>query len=451
MDRVSLPPGFHWGVATAATAVEGAVREEGRDESIWDHFCRTGAAAGGDTPEIASDAYQRTGEDLALLRQLHVDSYRFSIAWPRIQPEGRGPALRAGLDHYGRLVDRLLEAGIRPLPTLYHWDLPQALERRGGWPERDTAGRFADYTERVVRELGDRVSDWLLLNEPGVFTANGYGQGSHAPGRRDPDAFLRATHVANLAQALGFAAARSVGRDLRIGSAVSLSLCEPLGDSEADARAAERLHAFTNLWYLDPLLRGGYPDAFPGGLPGERMGVREGDLERLRTPLDFIGMNVYGRSRVRALESDPLALFARAQARAADAPAAAAAAADADADAGTLCELALLLSQRFEQPVLEVTAHGCAGGDRPGADGAVRDPERIDFLRAALAALARALEAGADLRGYHVWSLLDGFAWSEGFGARYGLVHVDFPTGRRTLKESGRWYARTAAENALET
>jgi beta-glucosidase len=445
MGRIPLPPGFHWGVATAATAIEGAAREAGRGESIWDHFCRAGTEAGGDTPELASDAYHRTDEDLALLRQLHVSSYRFSIAWPRIQPEGRGPALRAGLDHYGRLVDGLLEAGIRPLPTLYHWDLPQALERRGGWPERDTAGRFADYTEQVVKALGDRVPDWVLLNEPGVFTASGYGQGTHAPGRSDPDAFLRATHVANLAQALGFAAARAVRGDLRIGSAVSLSLCEPLGDGEADARAAERLHAFTNLWYLDPLLRGEYPEAFPGGLPGARMGIREGDLERLRTPLDFIGMNVYGRSRVRALDSDPLGLFARVQARAADA------APDADADAERLCELALRLTRRFDRPVLEVTAHGCAGDDRPGPDGRIRDEGRIEFLRAALGALARALEAGADLRSYHVWSLLDGFAWSEGLAARFGLVHVDFPTGRRTPKASAGWYARVAAENALET
>jgi beta-glucosidase len=450
MARIRFPEGFHWGTATAAYQIEGAVREDGRGESIWDRFSHTpGRIADGDTGDVACDSYHRFSEDLALLRELRCTSYRFSIAWPRVQPNGRGAANAKGLDYYGRMVDALLDAGIRPLPTLYHWDLPQALEQAGGWAVRDTAGRFADYTELAVRALGDRVGSWVLLNEPSVFTSLGYWLGIHAPGRTDVDAFLRATHTANLAQAQGAAAARSVRADLRIGSAFAFSPCEPARDHEADHAAAQRFHAFQNAWFLEPALRGAYPDAYPDGVPFERMGVRDGDLERLRTRFDFIGVNLYMRTRVRHLADDPLGLHARPIGMGGpDGP---------RTDFGwevwpqSLYDLCMRLTRDYDRPVLEVTENGCSYGDAPGADGRIRDARRIDYYRGYLEALARAIEHGADVRGYHAWTLLDNFEWAAGFGQRFGLAWVDFPSGARTLKESGHWFARVAAENGFDS
>ena len=450
MARIRFPAGFHWGTATAAYQIEGAVNEDGRGESIWDRFSHTpGRIAGGDTGDVACDSYHRFADDLALLREMHCTSYRFSIAWPRVQPTGRGPANVPGLDYYRRVVDALLAAGIRPLPTLYHWDLPQALQDSGGWASRDTAGRFADYTELALRSLGDRVESWILLNEPSVFTAMGHWLGIHAPGLRDVDAFLRATHTANLAQAQGAAAARAVRADVRVGTAFAFSPCEPAGDSEADAAAARRFDRFQNAWFLAPALRGAYPEAFAGGVPLERMGVRDGDLERLRTRLDFIGVNLYTRTCVRHTASDPIGLQARPTGMGGDA--------GPKTDFGwevwpdSLYAMCMQLTREYDRPVLEITENGCSYGEAPGPDGAVRDARRIDYYRGYLEALARAIEHGADVRGYHAWTLLDNFEWAEGFRQRFGLAYVDFATGKRTLKESGRWYGRVAAENGFDT
>ncbi len=450
MARIRFPEGFHWGTATAAFQIEGALREDGRGESIWDRFTHTpGRIAGGDTGDVTCDSYHRFDADLALLRQLRCTSYRFSIAWPRIQQSGRGAVNAKGLDYYRRVVDALLDAGIRPLPTLYHWDLPQALEEAGGWAVRDTAGRFADYTEIAVRALGDRVESWVLLNEPSVFTSLGYWLGIHAPGRTDVDSFLRATHTANLAQALGAAAARSVRADLRLGSAFAFSPCEPARDTQADVAAAERFHAFQNAWFLEPALRGAYPEAYPDGVPYQRMGVLDGDLDRLRTRFDFIGVNLYMRTCVRDLSDDPLGLHARPTGMGGnDGP---------RTDFGwevwpqSLYDLCMRLTRDYDRPILEVTENGCSYGDAPGPDGRIRDVRRIDYYRGYLEALARAIEHGADVRGYHAWTLLDNFEWAAGFGQRFGLAFVDFASGRRTLKDSGHWFARVAAENGFDT
>ena len=448
MDRVAFPEGFRWGTATAAYQIEGAWREDGKGESIWDRFAHTpGRIRGGHTGDVACDSYHRFAEDIALMREMHLDSYRFSIAWPRILPSGRGPVHAKGIDHYGRLVDALLEAGVRPLPTLYHWDLPQALEERGGWPERDTAGRFADYADAVTRALGDRVRDWILFNEPMVFTLFGYGVGVHAPGRRDLSDFLRATHTVNRAQGLALRAVRASWPDARIGTA--LSPCEPASDSEADAEAAERWHAFSNTWFLEPALRGRYPDAFPEGPPLDRMDVREGDLEEVAAPLDFLGINLYTRSRVRfapdhrfGLEAEPVGAPESGGGPATDF--------GWEVWPDALRSMVARLTRDYDRPVLEITENGCSYADGPDADGAVRDTRRIDFLAGYLAALARAIAEGADVRGYHAWTLLDNFEWAEGFEQRFGLVYVDFPSADRTLKESGRWYGAVAAENGFE-
>jgi beta-glucosidase len=448
--RIRFPSGFHWGAATSAYQIEGAWCEDGKGTSIWDRFTHTpGHVRGGATGDVACDSYHRWPEDVALLRQMNLTSYRFSLAWPRIQETGRGRPNPKGLDHYGRLVEALLEAGIRPLPTLYHWDLPEALQHHGGWADRDTAGRFADYAEIAMRSLGDRIDTWLVFNEPMIFTLLGYALGTHAPGLRDPEAFLRATHVVNLAQAEALRALRAVRAGARLGSAFSMSPCEPLGDGAADADAAERLHAFLNTWFLEPALHGRYPDAFPAGTPVDRMDVREGDLERMREPFDFVGINLYTRSLVRAVEGDPQGLGALPSGMGGDS--------GPRTDLGwevwpdALRQMVLRVTRDYDRPVIEITENGCAYGDGPDAAGVVRDQRRIDFYRAYLAALARAIDEGADVRGYHAWSLLDNFEWAEGYDPRFGLVHVDFATADRTLKESGRWYGRVAAENGFDT
>jgi beta-glucosidase len=448
-DRVTFPEGFMWGAATASYQIEGAWDEDGKGESIWDRFSHTpGRVKNGDTGDFACDSYHRADEDIAILRELGLRSYRFSIAWPRIQPTGRGKALQRGLDYYRRLVDGLLRSGIRPLPTLYHWDLPQSLEDAGGWPNRDTASRFADYAETMVEALGDRVSDWVVFNEPNIFTTFGYLVGIHAPGRRDMDAFLRSTHTVSLAQGEAVRAMRAMRPGLRIGSAFNMSPCEPAGDSDADREAAERWHRFANVWFLEPALRGRYPEAFPDGVPLARMGVEPRDLDRVRADLDFLGINLYMRTVVRAAPEDKTGLAA--------APVGVGGNEGPRTEFGwevwpdSLYDMVMRVTRDYERPVLEVTENGCSYGDAPDEDGLVRDERRIEFYRGYLRALGRAIRDGADVRGYHAWSLLDNFEWAEGFSQRFGLVWVDFDTGERTIKDSARWYAQVAASGAVD-
>jgi beta-glucosidase len=450
MSRLRFPDGFHWGTATASYQIEGAWQEDGKGESIWDRFSHTpGKIRNGHTGDVACDSYHRVAEDVALLRAMNLTSYRFSIAWPRIQPNGTGRANAKGLDYYRRLVDALLDAGIRPFPTLYHWDLPQALEERGGWPERDTAGRFADYAELVVRALGDRVSHWMIFNEPMAFTIMGYFVGIHAPGRRDVDAFLRASHTVNLAQGEAFRAMRSANAKLVIGTAFSMSACEPARDTEQDRAAAERWHRFANLWYLEPALRGRYPDAFVDS-PFERMGIRDDDLSLVRAPLDFIGINLYTRTPIEHRDSDPLGM--RAQALVGPVGGKQGPKTDFGWEVwpDALYDIVVRISNDYDRLPIEITENGCSYADAPDSRGEVRDDRRVGFYRRYLEALARAIDAGADVRGYHAWSLLDNFEWSEGYEQRFGLVWVDFPTSKRTIKESGHWYGRVAAENGFE-
>ncbi len=450
MSRLRFPEGFHWGAATASYQIEGAWDADGKGPSVWDRFAHTsGRVKNGDTGDVACDSYHRWREDVALLREMNLTSYRFSIAWPRVLPEGSGAVNRRGLDYYSRLTDALLDAGIRPFPTLYHWDLPQALEDGGGWPNRDTAGRFADYAQIVVDALGDRIGQWMIFNEPSIFTTMGYLVGIHAPGRRDPDAWLRAGHTVNLAQGEAFRAMRAARPKLAIGTAFSMSACEPAGDSQADADAAERWHRLLNLWYLEPALRGRYPEVFTTGTPYARMGVRDGDLERMRAPLDFLGINLYTRSLVRAHPEDALGIGAQAVGPVGgnDGP---------RTDFGwevwpkALHDVVVRISRDYDRPPIEITENGCSYADGPGPDGAIRDHRRIEYFQGYLEALSRAIDAGADVRGYHAWSLLDNFEWSEGFAQRFGLVWVDFATQERCMKESARWYARVAAENGFD-
>ncbi|HKT90374.1 MAG TPA: GH1 family beta-glucosidase [Candidatus Sulfotelmatobacter sp.] len=449
---IPFPKGFFWGTATSAYQIEGAWKEDGKGESIWDRFTHTpGHIKNGDTGDIACDSYHRWRGDLVLMRAMNLSSYRFSISWPRIQPSGSGPINAKGMDYYSRLVDALLEAHIRPLVTLYHWDLPQALEDAGGWPNRDLASRFADYVQLVAQSLGDRVSDWILFNEPDAFLDLGYLEGTHAPGRKSLLDFLRGTHVVNLAQGAGFRAIKAIRPNCRVGTAPSMSPCDPATDSEADKLAADRAHRVMNTLFLDPALRGRYPDALTF-LPKRTMGIKSGDMEKTRVPLDFIGINLY----YRVIASSPGIierathlqdwLFPVKMGGGDQGP---------KTDFGwevwpkALYDMVTRITSEYNRPTIEITESGCAYNDGPDSSGAIHDARRTDYHREYIAALARAMAEGADVRSYHVWSLMDNFEWAEGYSQRFGLAYLDFKTQQRTLKDSGRWYADVASRNLL--
>jgi beta-glucosidase len=449
-SKLAFPKGFRWGAATAAYQVEGGWQEGGKGPSIWDRFAHIpGRMRDGNSGDIACDHYHRYREDVGLIQSLHLNSYRFSISWPRIQPTGSGAPNQRGLDFYRRLVDLLSERHIRPFPTLYHWDLPQALEESGGWPNRDTANRFAEYAEIVARALGDHVTDWILLNEARIFTTNGYLTGVHAPGRQDQVAFLRATHTANLAQGLGFRAVKAARSNARVGSTVVVSPCHPRTSSDADREATARVHDVRNRWFLDPILKGAYPPGFDYALSASRANVRPVDAEVARAPLDFVGVNIYNQLVVSAREdaaADPFGLRVETIRDGLD---------GSRTDNGfevrpaSMYEALMLVTQEYGRPVIEITESGCAYDDQPDTSNRVRDGRRIRYLGDYLTAVGQAISAGCDVRGFHVWSLMDNLEWNDGFSQRFGLIHVDSSTRRRTVKDSGRWFASIAANNAL--
>jgi beta-glucosidase len=448
----TFPKGFFWGAATASYQIEGAWNEDGKGESIWDRFAHTpGKIKNGDTGDVACESYHRWQEDIALARAMNVNSYRFSLSWTRIQPSGSGTANSRGMDYFSRLVDALLEARIRPFVTLYHWDLPQALEDAGGWPNRDTAARFADYVQVATRALGDRVSDWILFNEPNAFVDLGYLEGTHAPGRKSLLDFLRASHVVNLAQAEGFRALKALYATARVGTTYWMSPCEPATSSAEDKLAAERAHAMINAWFLDPALRGRYPDALTF-LPERAMGIRSGDMDKMRAPLDFIGINVYVRtiaSAPAALErvTNPQQWLFPVKMQGGEAGPKTASGWEVWPEA--MYDMVMRITREYNRPVIEITESGCAYDDTVDTSGEIHDDRRICYHREYISALARAMSEGADVRSYHAWSLMDNFEWAEGYSQRFGLAYVDFKTQHRTIKDSGRWYANVAGQNRI--
>ncbi|MGW4374733.1 GH1 family beta-glucosidase [Streptomyces albidoflavus] len=440
-DLSGLPADFTWGVATAAYQIEGAVAEDGRAPSIWDTFSHTpGKVAGGDTGDVACDHYHRWPEDLALMKRLGVDSYRLSIAWPRVHPRGDGPVNEAGLAFYDRLVDALLEAGITPNVTLYHWDLPQALQDRGGWPARETAEHFAAYASTVAERLGDRVSRWATLNEPLCSAWIGHLEGTMAPGLRDIDAAVKASYHLLLGHGLAAQAVRAASPHAKIGIVNNLSTVHAASDSEADQAAARRMDGHTNRWWLDPVHGRGFP-ADMREVYGVDLPERPGDLDTIAQRLDWIGLNYYFPAVV---ADDPDAPHPHIRTvRREGVPRTGM---DWEIEAGGLEELLLRLTREYGAHSINVTENGSAFPDTVAPDGSVHDPERTAYLQDHLAACARAARAGAPVDGYYAWSLLDNFEWAYGYDKRFGLVHVDYPTQRRTMKTSGHAYARLIEE-----
>lgn len=429
-------PGFVWGVATSAYQIEGATKEDGRGPSIWDTFsARPGHVYRGHTGDVAVDHYHRWPQDVALLRDLGLEAYRFSIAWPRIQPEGRGAVEARGLAFYDRLVDGLLEAGIEPWPTLFHWDLPQALEDAGGWPSRETAHRFADYAEIVADALGDRVRNWTTLNEPWCAAFLGYGAGIHAPGRTEPAAALAASHHLHLAHGLAVPRLREGRPEAQVGVTLNLYAVSPADDTGRHHDAVRRIDGLMNRWFLDPVLLGRYPEDVLRDVAGviDHDLVRDGDLATIAAPLDFLGINYYSRHVVAASPwpgASEVAFVEREWPKTAS---------GWDIDAPGLGEVLAQVHRDYPAIPIHITENGAAFDDVL-ADGAVDDDDRIDFIASHLSVLADAIDDGVDVRGYFAWSLLDNFEWAEGYEKRFGLVHVDFDTLERTPKASARWY-----------
>jgi beta-glucosidase len=448
-----FPAGFLWGAATAAYQVEGAWQEDGRGESVWDRFAHTpGKTKNADNGNVACDSYHRYAEDVALLRQLELKSYRYSIAWPRIQPTGSGPVNEKGLDYYKRLTDAVLQAGIRPLVTLYHWDLPQPLEDAGGWPNRATADRFADYVGIVAAALGDRIEHWCIFNEPKTFTGVGYWQGRHAPGRTEPLAFLRATHTVNLAQGKAFRLLKAANAKLQVGSAFDVAPMFPATPSYADLAAAERWHKFQNLWFVYPALRGHYPEGvLPVSQQSELLGWRAGDEKVMRAALDFIGLNYYSPWLVSDAAEGNGVPGLNTRGRWATAPGS-----NPKTDIGWdiypagFYDILVRMAYETGNLPIEITENGAACNIDPSAQGEIHDAPRIAYLQSHLRVLRRAIRDGAPVRAYHCWSLMDNFEWAEGYSQRFGLVYVDFADRQqRSIKDSGHWYAKVAAANRV--
>ncbi|MET8620660.1 GH1 family beta-glucosidase [Streptomyces albidoflavus] len=459
-----FPQGFTWGTATAAYQIEGAASAGGRTPSIWDTYAHTpGRVRNGDTGDVATDHYHRWREDVEIMADLGVSAYRFSIAWPRVQPTGRGPAVERGLDFYRALTDALLEKGIEPVATLYHWDLPQELEDVGGWPGRSTAGRFADYATLAARALGDRVKTWITLNEPWCSAFLGYASGVHAPGRTEPVAALRAAHHLNLAHGTAVQALRAE-LPARAEVAVTLNIHHVRARTESaeDLDAARRIDALANRVFTGPLLEGKYPADLLEDTRAltDWSFVQDGDLATIHQPLDFLGVNYYTPTLVSAAtgegghgsdghgasEHSP---WPGAGHVAFHRPPGDTTAMGWAVDPSGLYDLLLRLKADQPDLPLMITENGAAFDDYVNPEGEVVDPERIAYLHGHLTAVHRAIEAGVDVRGYFLWSLLDNFEWGYGYSKRFGAVHVDYPTGTRTPKSSARWYAEVARTGAL--
>lgn len=437
-ENYVFPRGFLWGAATSAYQIEGAWDKDGRGQSIWDTFAHTaGKIANDDTGDVACDHYQRYAEDVELMRQIGIQAYRFSIAWPRVMPNGKGLVNRRGLDFYDRLVDSLLERNIKPFVTLYHWDLPQALQDFGGWANRDVAGYFADFAAVVMHRLGDRVKDWITLNEPWVVAVLGNLTGEMAPGFRDRKLAAQVGHNLLVGHGLATQALRSIGSDVRIGIAQFLVPRDPAGDRPEDRRAAELGWALHGSLFLDPLFKGCYPPDAMEILGNEIPTIQPGDMALIAQKLDFLGVNYYTRNVVAGDGSQvkvPNAEYTEM---------------GWEVCPNALERLLLRLNDDYDLPPIYITENGAALDDQLTDDGHVHDTRRIKYLHDHLAAIRKAMKLGVRVSGYFVWSLLDNFEWAHGYSKRFGLIHVDYATQKRVLKDSAYWYEKVIRRNEV--
>lgn len=458
---------FLWGSATASYQIEGAATEGGRGPSIWDTFsARPGAVLNGDTGAVAADHYHRVAEDVALMQQLGLQAYRLSIAWPRVQPDGSGAWNDEGIAFYVDLVDRLVAAGIAPVVTLYHWDLPQPLEDAGGWGNRETAYRFADYARKMAEVLGDKVTVWTTLNEPWCAAYLGYASGVHAPGRTEPAVALAAVHHLNLAHGLAATAVREVlGENAQVSITLNLHVTRADSDSPEDVAAKRQIDTVANEVFLQPLLEGRYPEEVRAQTAHltDWSFVQDGDLELIRVPVDLLGVNYYATGRVRrgtppvgdgtpgpdghrSAEVSPWVGCDDVEWLPLPGPYTAM---GWNIEPEGLTELLLDLHRRYPGLPLAVTENGAAFYDEVSADGRVHDLPRVEYLHDHIDAVGAAMDAGADVRGYFVWSLMDNFEWAYGYDRRFGIIRVDYPTGERTLKDSALWYRDLVATRTI--
>ena len=426
-----FPEDFVWGAATASYQIEGAAFEDGRGESIWDRFSKTpGKVLNGDTGDVSCNHYHLFKEDVALIKELGVDSYRFSLAWPRIMPEGKGSVNQKGLDFYKRLIHELLEEGVSPAVTLYHWDLPQVLEDLGGWLNRDTAKYFADYAQVAFRELGDVIDSWITLNEPWCSAFLGYGNGEHAPGKKDFPSHFRAAHHLLLGHGLVVEGYRQLNLGADIGITLNLAPQYPASPDPRDIAAARKADGFQNRWYLDPIFKGRYPSDLEEFMAYVSPAIQPGDLELISQPNDFLGINFYSRGLVAAdANGEPQR----------QKPERSVTAMGWEVYPEALYDLLLRVHQDYGPLPLYITENGAAYEDVV-EQGRIKDHKRQAYLEEHIAQCARAIDSGIPLQGYYVWSLLDNFEWAFGYDRRFGIIYVDFDTQERILKDSALWY-----------
>ncbi len=450
MTEHRFPPGFVWGVATAAYQIEGAVNEDGRGQSIWDTFSHThGRVVDGDTGDVADDHYHRWQDDIKLMQELGIGAYRFSIAWPRILPHGAGKVNATGLEFYDRLVDALLAAKITPFVTLYHWDLPQALEDKGGWTNRQTADAFVAYAGVVAHKLGDRVKNWMTLNEPWVSAFIGYLEGHHAPGVTDLKAAVHASHNLLLAHGRAVPVLRAASPGCSVGMAFNLHATHPASDSAADKAAERQLDGYVNRWFLDPAFGRGYPADMMDLLGKHLQGQAAADMKEIGAPIDFIGVNYYFPAIVRAATRAESQLgFSQLTTAELKAKGHELTTMEWPVVPAGLHDLLMRLQRDYAPKAMYITENGCAYDDTL-AGGKVEDPKRIAYLQGHLAASQQAIADGASLRGYFLWSFLDNFEWAMGYSKRFGIVYVDYATQKRIPKGSFAWYKKVIAANAV--
>ena len=440
MSREPAQDKFIWGAATAAYQVEGATTVDGRGESIWDRFAHTpGKVLAGDTGDVACDHYHRYREDVAIMAELGLDAYRFSVSWPRVIPDGTGQINLKGLDFYDRLVDELLRREVRPFITLYHWDLPQALEDAGGWPVRATAAAFAEYASVVAGRLGDRVTHIATHNEPHIISDLGYRQGVHAPGRREPEAALAAAHHLLLAHAWGVEAIRSVAPQVAAGIVLNFEAQQPFSAHMLDLEAAAVEHDHYNRWYIDPIFGRGYPEAGAAAWEWDRAEVRGDDMATIAGPIDWLGINYYTRNLVRSPSLPPVEDVGSGEQELTDM--------GWELYPDGLEHVLHFVASRTGELPLFITENGVAYA--PDPQDPTTDPKRVDFLKQHIRVALDVRDRGVPLRGYFVWSLLDNFEWARGYSCRFGIVHVDYTTLERRIRDSGRFYASVAREGRL--